>query len=73
MKACAHCGQAYADAAERCPHCGVGPSDRISEVKRSVDLSLDEGFGPFRRRQLMSVIAFVLFLLIVSALSWFMA
>lgn len=73
MKACPHCAELYADAAEHCPQCGLGPKDRISEVRRSRDLCLDEGFGSTRKRQLIIVIAFVVFLLMVSALSWFVA
>lgn len=73
MKACPHCAELYADAAEHCPRCGLGPKDRISEVRRSQDLGLDDGFGPARKRQLIVAIAFVVFLLLVSALSWFVA
>ncbi len=72
MKECGHCGNRYADAAQRCPQCGVGPDDRISEVKRTVDLSLDEGFGPERKRQLIIIIVVIDVLIMAVALAWFL-
>lgn len=72
MQECAHCHNRYADAQEACPSCGRKPGDPEGELRRVEDQSLDEGFGPQRKRQLIIIIVFIDILLFTAAILWFL-
>lgn len=72
MKECPHCRERFADAQEICPACGRKPGDPEGELRRVEDQSLDEGFGPQRKRQLIIIIVFIDILLFTAAILWFL-
>jgi uncharacterized membrane protein YvbJ len=72
MKECPFCRERYADAQELCPACGRKPGDPLGELRSTEDRSLDEGFGPKRRRQFIIAISVIEFLFIAAAIAWFL-
>lgn len=72
MRECPHCRGRYADAQTRCPRCGLGPGEAPGPLRRSADRSLDEGFPPERKRQLILVIVVLDALLFAALLGWFL-
>ncbi|HTB21561.1 MAG TPA: hypothetical protein VK914_02520 [bacterium] len=66
MKGCANCGKAIADAADRCPHCGMVDGARIT----SVTSEHDEPLGYQRSPMVQALIVALLVLLVVVAVAW---
>lgn len=67
MQACSHCGEAMADAAARCPKCGVPVGGSLSEVR---DIR-DEPIGFERDQPVLMIILALLGLLALAGIVWF--
>ena len=65
MKACMNCGIAIADAADRCPVCGMVEGARMSPVTEH-----DEPLGYQRSPMVQALIVALLVLLVTMALVW---
>jgi uncharacterized membrane protein YvbJ len=67
MQACAHCGEPLADAAARCPQCGLAVGGSLSPVVSQSD----EPIGYERSKALLTAILIVLGLLAAAGVVWF--
>ena len=67
MKACAHCGVQMADAANRCPDCGMAVGGQVLRDLRMVDKVLGED----SRSSIGYVLIFVVLLLAAALLYLF--
>jgi hypothetical protein len=65
VKACANCGQAMADAADRCPACGMAEGASLSPV-----MEHDEPLGYERSPMVQALIVALLVLLVAVAVVW---
>lgn len=68
MKACAHCQAPMADAAERCPACGMAEGGRVLRDLRQVD----EPLGFKRDNEALIGILFTLILVVIGVVLWFL-
>jgi uncharacterized membrane protein YvbJ len=63
MKSCFHCGETLADVAYRCTKCGVGISEQVTKIKRTVDLPFGPAMTPLK---LASIVVATLMVLALS-------
>ena len=68
MKACPHCQSPMADAAERCPACGMAEGGKVLRDLREVD----EPLGFKRDNEAFIGIVFFLILVVIAAVLWFL-
>jgi uncharacterized membrane protein YvbJ len=68
MKACANCGGAMADAANRCPSCGMAVGGTVSDVVAQRDEPVGYGRSPL----VLAAIFLLLALLAIAGISWFL-
>ena len=68
MKACEHCKTPMADAADRCPACGMAVGGQVLRELREVD----EPLGFKRDSDALIGIVFTLILLAIAGIMWFL-
>jgi hypothetical protein len=66
MKACLQCGETMADAADRCPHCGVAEG----ATRGPLSAQRDEPLGYERSPLVLAIILTLLALLLTAAVVW---
>ena len=68
MKACSHCSEPLADAAARCPRCGVPVDGGVS----GVTAQRDEPIGYGRSALVLTAIVVFLALFAAAGIAWFL-
>jgi len=68
MQACAHCGERLADAAARCPRCGMV----VGAALTGVVSQHDESIGFVRSPLVLALIIGAVLLLAAAGISWFL-